>query len=451
MALSISFGSTGVHSLPSELLGKVFHSLYIDPEIPRTNELDSSHRLLQVMLVCQQFNRIVQSSPNLWTDLWLVRPRRDDTEDRELEWAEWIKKQIANSGQLPLQISIVVSHIPMALIYPFFLPTSSRWERLVITRMRRIIYPQAHHNPSTFRPLFRTPIPRLLALSVGALGVAQTTWGSVFCHAPSLVELECHEQAILFRPNDEEEGAQYEKIMRENEKGVHYDFAQNTLEVLSISGVIIPISIEPRVMRRLRLLSLASPHSRPWEFLGRWDLPVLEELRISGDPYAKVHDGVPPFVLPNLRSIHWTDLKYYSPHGQSADLLLLRILSAAPKLRSFAAPGPSTRQTLYLQPAQMSPFLETCSATGAPKYSPDLRELRLPEASMQEVEQLVDIRPHLAKVKLGVLRKGCSPVGMGGDWPQLEMVKGRVELWFRFTRDNSYDGIKIRTTSKLFS
>ncbi|KAG8945269.1 hypothetical protein FRC00_010201, partial [Tulasnella sp. 408] len=62
-------------------------------------------------------------------------------------------------------------------------------------------------------------------------------------------------------------------------------------------------------------------------------------------------------------------------------------------------PSLGTRRTQEWPKNRISPFLATDDATGAPKYCPNLQELRLQEAGVDELEQLAEIRPQLEKIE----------------------------------------------------
>ncbi|KAG8920537.1 hypothetical protein FRC01_000713 [Tulasnella sp. 417] len=327
-------------------------------------------------------------------------------------------------------------------IYPTLLPTSPRWVHLTITPLLGANEPSS--DPKILQRLFDAPIPQLRSLSVRGLG----KWvdsifdiGTVFRRAPRLVELEWHDRFVVFRPDDEETGNAEEYVRFKSLQGGIYDLAQNTLEVLSIQGTAPPITVESMVMRRLRFL-LFGISCKPWSFLERWELPVLQELHLSGDPFDEVEavgTFVPP-TFPSLQRIEWSETRSDPTRAdtETNDVFLGRVLAASPELRSIIFTRDSTllpylvvRRTHGPATHHILPFLEPDDATGAPRYCPNLQELRLQEAGFDELERLAEFRPRLEKVGLIVLRRDyiTSPPLKEG-WTYQERVKGRVEVIF---------------------
>ncbi|KIO25787.1 hypothetical protein M407DRAFT_24939 [Tulasnella calospora MUT 4182] len=408
--------------------------------MPRKSKGDSSHKLLKLMLVCKYFNQIIQITPAFWTELWLVRTIRN-TEEQEAGWIEWIGEHIKKSKELPLRVFFILSTSSLTKIYPILLPTSPRWVHLSITSVLLIFRPAK--GPSTLQPLFDAPIPQLRSLSVEGLGKwvdAVSGIGTVFRHAPRLTRLEWHDRLVVFRPESGATGSSEEHVQWQSTQGVTYDFAQKTLEVLSIKGAIIPIPFECMVMHRLRLLTLGG-FCRPWPFLERWQFPVLEELHISADPYDEVKGLATP-TFPTLKKIQWLDTESKpAPADPLNDrFLLLKVLAASSELQAFCISCRIPNIQAYLnlrrihrQPAdRILPFLATDDVTGAPKYCPNLQELCLQEASFGELKHLADIRPQLEKVEVVALRgdsDSASP-SREEDLARLEILKERVEVRF---------------------
>ncbi|KAG8920538.1 hypothetical protein FRC01_000714 [Tulasnella sp. 417] len=428
-----------IRHLPLELLITIFHFIYTDDTIPRKSKRDSSHKLLNSMLVCQYFNQIIQTAPALWTDLWLVRTPRS-TEQQEAGWIEWIRNHIAKSGELPLRIFFILSTPSLAKVYPILLPTSPRWVHLTITPVS--LSSPCANDPRTLQPLFDAPIPRLLSLSVEGLGQwvdGRSGIGTVFRRAPRLVQLEWRDRPVVFRPSNEDTGNLQEYIQWASLKGATYDFAQDTLEVLRLRGALVRIKFECMTMSRLRFLSLSS-FSRASSFLEEWQLPALEELHLSGNPCEDV-TGTAPFTLPALKRLEWhdDDSKSFPADSWNDSFLLPRVLAASPKLRYFLIfdQSPSNFAYVTVRRSQVQPtdrvslFLATDKATGAPKYCPELQKLRLQEASLDELERLTEIRPLLENVEVVALRRdGIPPSPLQKDLARLEKVKERTEVAF---------------------
>ncbi|KIO18427.1 hypothetical protein M407DRAFT_31901 [Tulasnella calospora MUT 4182] len=194
------------------------------------------------------------------------------------------------------------------------------------------------------------------------------------------------------------------------------------------------------VMHRLRLLSLGGS-CQTWSFLERWQLPVLEELHISGNPYDQERGPFSP-TFPALKKVEWFDAESdpTPADNQSNNFLLGRVLATSPELQSLFifTENPSifsylTIRKTHGQPTnRISPFLATDDATGAPKYCLNLQELRLQEAGFGELERLAELRPRLEKVELVALRhNSISPSPLEEDRARLERVKERVEVIFQ--------------------
>ncbi|KAG9050353.1 hypothetical protein FS837_005974 [Tulasnella sp. UAMH 9824] len=415
--------------LPPELLIGIFHFLYIDDTAHHKSKGDSSHKLLSLMLVCKSFNDIVQTTSAFWTEL-------QETEEQEAGWIEWIEKQITKSRELPLRVFFIRSPWSLEKIYPILFPTSRRWVHLTIAPLSPCTEPPYYND---LQPFFDAPIPQLISLSVRGLGSRLDRIfevGTVFRHAPKLVKLEWHDRFVVFRQDDEESGAGEEYVKVLTLQGVTYDFAQNTLEALSIQGAIPPITLEPTVMPRLRFLSLGH-FCQPWSFLERWQLPVLEELHISGNPYD--HAGASgSATFPALKKIEWFDARRsLAPlHALKSSTLLAKVLAASPNLQCFCLSAhypPISKyhivRTMDARPARsITPFLATDDVTGASKYCPDLRELRLQEESFEELEQLVGIRPQMEIVEIASLRRNPTSPSLEDDLARLERLKERVDV-----------------------
>ncbi|KIO25782.1 hypothetical protein M407DRAFT_24937 [Tulasnella calospora MUT 4182] len=357
-----------------ELLIGVLQILYMDDTIPRKSKGDSSHKLLNLMAVCKSFNQ--------------VRTIRN-TEGQEAGWIEWIGKHITKSGELPFRVFFVLSSLSPRKIYPILLPTSPRWAHLTITPLA--IFNEPCNDPNVLQRLFDAPIPQFLSLSVRGLGEwvdAIFDIGTVFRHAPKLVELEWHDRFMVFRPDDGETGHAKEYVRFKSMQSGTYDLAQYTLEVLSIQGMTPPITLESM-------------------------LPVLEELHTSGNPYHQERGLVSP-TFPAPKKIEWFDAESDpTPADNQSNNFLL----------GGARGQPTDR---------ISPFLTIDDATGAPKYCPNLQELRLQEAGFGELERLAELRPRLEKVELVALRhNSISPSPLEEDRARLERVKERVEVIFQ--------------------
>ncbi|KAG8944202.1 hypothetical protein FRC00_010717, partial [Tulasnella sp. 408] len=218
--------------------------------------------------------------------------------------------------------------------------------------------------------------------------------------------------------------------------GVNYDFAQRTLEVLSLQGLAPPITFEPMLMPRLRFLSLGN-FCRVWFFLESWQLPVLQELHISDNPYDEAEaSGSPTF--PALKKIEWfdTQCKPALLQALSSSTLLAKVLAASPKLECFSLSSYNSSiskyqivRTLGMKPVRrITPFRATDGVTGAPKYCPDLRELRLQEESLEELKGLIDLRPQLEIVELASIRRDPISPSLEEDVARLERMKERVKV-----------------------
>ncbi|KAG9050352.1 hypothetical protein FS837_005973 [Tulasnella sp. UAMH 9824] len=422
--------------LPPELLIDVFHFLYIDDTVYRKSKGDSSHKLLNLMLVCKAFHHIVQTTSAFWTELWLARTTRK-TEEQEASWIEWIEKQITKSGELPLRVFFVLSPLSLGKIYPILIPTSPRWVHLTIA-------PLSISTGSTYssdvQPLFDAPIPQLLSLSVRGLG-RWMDWtfgtGSIFRHVPKLVKLEWYDRLVVLRPDDEASGNDEEYVQSQSLQGAHYEFVQHALEVLSIQGLGPPITLGSMVMPQLRFLSLGGFY-RVWFFLERWQLPALDELHISSNPYYDQagESGAPTF--PALKKIEWFDTQRHPAplHALKSSTLLAKVLAASPKLECFCLSSYNSSISKYRIARRMGAkpvgritlFCATDGVTGAPKYCSDLRELRLQEESFEELKDLVALRPQLEIVELASLRRGPTSPSLEEDVAQLEKMRERVEV-----------------------
>ncbi|KAG9050351.1 hypothetical protein FS837_005972 [Tulasnella sp. UAMH 9824] len=426
--------------IPPELFIDIFHFLYMDEVITRKSKLgDSSHKLLTLMLVCKYFYQIIQSTPAFWTRLWLVRTTRN-TQREEAGWIEWIRKHITKSGELPLRVFFILSAPPLTKILPILLPTSPRWVHLTVTPLSVITRLSGDYG--TFQQLFDAPIPRLLSLSVGGLGTcmdAVSGIGTVFRHAPKLVELEWRDRFVVFRPDTGASGAVHEYVQYQSLEGATYDFAQNTMEVLHIEGVMIHIPFQCMVMRRLRFLSLGSS-CRASFFLERWELPLLEELHISASPYDEV-EGLATPSYPALKRIKWLDLQSEPAPADtlSNKFLIIRVLVASSGLQAFyiSTRNPNIHAYLNVRSRveqsvdRISPFLATDDATGAPKYCPNLRELCVQEAGIEELERLADIRSQLEKVEVVALRRDSTSPSLEVNLSRLDRAKERVGVIFQ--------------------
>ncbi|KIO18430.1 hypothetical protein M407DRAFT_31910 [Tulasnella calospora MUT 4182] len=158
---------------------------------------------------------------------------------------------------------------------------------------------------------------------------------------------------------------------------------------------------------------------RPRPLLERWQLPGLEELHISPDPYDEVKGLATP-TFPTLKKIQWldTESKPAPADHLNNSFLLLKVLAASSELSAFCISSRIPNIQAYLNLRRLhghwadriSPFLATNDVTGAPKYCPNLQELCLREASFSKLKRLAAIRPQLEKVEVVALRGDSESV-----------------------------------------
>ncbi|KAG8976364.1 hypothetical protein FRB90_009210 [Tulasnella sp. 427] len=417
--------------LPPELLIGIFDFLHREDPIERFKipKGYSKHKLMDLMLVCRQFNEIIQSTSSLWTELCLVR--KGSRTEEELEgWARWVSKHIEKSAQLPLRVVFLFGLQPFAKVFPIVLPTSPRWEHLTIAPSPFYDKPTVHRYALYFLgPLLGVQVPRLLSLSVDGARAVIDELDLAFQHPPRLVELRWDRCGpVIFRPAGEEQDA-------------GFYFGQRSLEVLTIGqgGYIGSIPAERMIMHRLRLLYLDSVDT-PWRFLQQWNLPVLEELRIRAKPYTEVPSSLAVIEFPILTTITIVDNPSL-PEVESTPLtdnhLLDMLLKASRKLRRFTITSPAPTASdcgldatanRSITKSNMQPFLELEDGAISPKYCPDLEELSLLVGTFKELVRLVGIRSQLQKVKVKTLEHDTGALLFKEDLAALQAVKQGVDI-----------------------
>ncbi|KAG8979709.1 hypothetical protein FRB90_007998 [Tulasnella sp. 427] len=418
----------GAHlpQLPPELLIEIFDVLHREDPIERFKGPKgySKHKLMDLMLVCKQFNEIIQSTSSLWTELCLVR--KGSRTEEELEgWRRWVSRHIEKSAQLPLRVVFLFGLQPFAKVFPIVLPTSPRWEHLTIAPNPFYDKPTVHRYALYFLgPILGVQIPRLRSLSVNGVRAIHDELDLVFQHPRRLVELRWDRCGpVIFRPAGEEQGA-------------GFYFSQRNLKVLTIDkgGYIGSIPAERMIMHRLRLLYLDSVDT-PWRFLEQWNLPVLEELRIGAKPHTEVVSSLAVVEFPALTTI--TIVAEVESIPPTSSYLLDLLLKASRKLRRFtitslAPPAPDygldTTANRSITKSNMQPFLELEDGAGSPKYCPDLEELSLPVGTFQELVRLVDIRSQLQKVKVVTLEHDTGSPLSKEDLAVLQEVNQGVDI-----------------------
>ncbi|KAG8902124.1 hypothetical protein FRC00_001565 [Tulasnella sp. 408] len=392
------------------------------------------------MTVCKRWKHVAEGSPALWTDIWLGHspPRQRTTIN---QWLEYVEVQVNRSGNLPLNLNIIVGCVVLDDALRILSPHLSRCRWLGLrgpsgkdADQNKYLKLSVGTTSSAIHRLLSSPFPALKSLSIDRLydnpieEMERTnTARFVFVDAPNLVSItsRCpYLKAIV-------------KCSHPPPLG------RSSLQDLSLRGswiddpfIIPPDKLELPSLKTLRLEST----DYLWQLLSALCIPQLEKLTIlCGLAYWPSADELPINVSPmaHLRSLEW---RTYSAAGNEEPSLYC-LLRHSSNLISFAyvcnvdSEDPNAWTGNPDGCANIAMILNILSKheTETAKLCPNLRSLHLVSMSLDSVVTLIKLRPTLERISLQFRKtEDVIVTGPKERWrmtvDKMRWIKSRVEF-----------------------
>lgn len=397
------------------------------------------------MTVCKRWRHIVETTPALWTDIWLghsPRPQRTTIN----QWLEYVEVQLNRSGNLPLNLNIMVECVVLEDALRVLNPHLSRCCWLGLRGPSEKDADQVkcsklsvHTTLSAIHILLSSPFPALKFLSVDDI----STWRLVrtdnddlnrfvFVNAPNLISItsRCSALKVIVKCSHPP------------------PFTPPSLQDLSLRGswdddpLIIPS--DKLNLPNLKTLSLQTM-DYVWQFLSALCAPQLENLVISCSlAYWPSAGELPTNISPltHLRRLEWHT--YSDSAGEEASLHCLFRHSTS--LVSFAyifdadLEGPSEwagSAGSGSGDANIGAILNILfeQGTATAMLCPNLRSICFPSLNLDNVVRLIELRPALERISLQVRKtKDVIVTGAREEWrikvDQMRWIKSQVEFVF---------------------
>lgn len=427
--------------LPFEILSYIFLLLYTDPSVPRAkDDFENTHKLVSAMTACKRWKHVVESSPALWTDIWLGHSPPHHTPTIN-QWLECVEIQVNRSGNLPLNLNIMVECVALDDVLHILNPHLPRCRWL---GLRGPGTKDADRNSelsvdttwSAIHKLLYSPFPALKFLSIDHLepnrvvemGSADTD-RFVFIDAPNLISITscCPSLKAIVKCSHPP------------------PLGHPSLQDLSLCGswiddpfIIPPDKLDIPNLKTLRLEST----DYLWQLLSALCIPHLENLTIVCDlAYWPSAEELPINVSPmaHLQRLEW---RTYSAAGNEEPSLHC-LLRHSSNLVSFAYisnvdyedPSAWTEDPdAFTNIAMVLNILsEHETATATEKLCPNLRSLHLVSMSLDNVVTLIELRPTLERISLQFRKtEDVIVTGPRQRWRmtvnRMRWIKSRVEF-----------------------
>ncbi|KAG9036893.1 hypothetical protein FS837_001575 [Tulasnella sp. UAMH 9824] len=428
--------------LPFEILSYIFLLLYTDPSVPRAqDDFENTHKLLSVMTVCKRWKHVVASSPTLWTDIWLGHspPHQRTTINR---WMEYVEVQVNRSGNLPLNLNIMVECVALDDALRILSPHLSRCRWLGLRgpsdkdadqdKCSKLSKLSVDTTSSAIHKLLSSPFPTLKFLSIDhfdanrivEMGNANST-RFIFIDAPNLISITSR--------------CPYLKAVVKCSHPPPLGYS--SLQDLSLCGswlddpfIIPPDKFDIPSLKTLRIEST----DFLWQLLSALWIPNLENLAIVCDlaywpPASELPINISP--MKHLRRLEWHTYSTADNEEPSLEYLLRH----SSNLVSFAYITnvdyeESWPESLdgFSNIAMVLKLLSKYEAATA-RLCPNLCSLHLVSINLDNVVTLIDLRPALERISLQFRKIGDVIVtGSRSSWSmivgQMRWIKSRVEF-----------------------
>ncbi|KAG8918861.1 hypothetical protein FRC01_001618 [Tulasnella sp. 417] len=388
--------------LPAEILSLIFLTLYHQSSSAPFPPLDREqmqelreHPLLETMLVCRAWQRVVSTTPALWTTIWVGRTKPVEPESvaetgskaEPDPWLEKLQNRLKRSGKLPLNILIALDRlVNFDKVVDVLVQDALRWESVYL----------AHEDPA---PMFRLAtqsfrdVERLLSLPMPLLKSLhlerfRTPDGTLALHTininnplPCLERLSCTGHLITLMSAPRLTTVTLTDVDMER---LHPPPEPCALEFASLANVSI----------------INSNHVL--DILSIFPAPSLRKL--ITDSSTDVYDDqpqkpIPAFpVFPNLEELQWTD--------KGGDHQALKhLLRKSPNLRRFSNYVHGLEDSIdFDMSATTIPVFLTPSSHPEPsnsdQYCSNLEDVCFDIVDCSQIEKFVSVRSQIKQVRL---------------------------------------------------
>lgn len=377
--------------LPSEILSLIFLTLYEPESTPfppeDAHELHQ-HPLMDHMLVCRSWYRVISTTPSLWTTVWIGRRAADSGENVYTDlWLQKVQERLKRSGNLPLNILVALDHlINFDVVVDVLIRDAHRWASIHLVHedpVSRLRF--AAQAVEDVKRLFSLPMPMLRSLNVARFRSPDGTLNSYTIEVnnplPSLERLSCTGHLVL----------------------------PASAPVLAI------VTLTDADMDRLQ----PPPDPRPPPFASLVEFNIINSSRVLDifsllpapsirtlvmDSSDDVHDDQPQETLPafpvfhGLEELQWTD--------KGGDHRALKhILRKCPNLRRFSnyVHGLEESIDFDMSATTIPPFLTPSrdpESSSSEEFCPDLEEVCFDIVDCAQVDKFLSARPHIKLVRI---------------------------------------------------